>query len=314
MQKYYRKHSGPYKAFNYSNTFYKPNYKKTFSKKVSFSNKNYEHKFDKYSPPNHVPKYPNYPIKTKNRFEGLNMDDEVALQDDYHFDHNDVTKTKNKNYVRSKKSIKRNIMENDNHSKDMEELTRHMIEKGPLTIESNKEMECFYVSDLLREYRKIPVGGKMVYIEGKITPQSQQLPVQLVLDSGSSVSLISGRTMNRLKRLGIYPTKTNTELRTTNPSATKINEMIELPIEISDGSQTLKLKSQFLVSDHLPFEALIGNNILERYLNKLDYRNRYAEFRASNNNTIRIPFGNNLRKMRSSTINHSNLVVLSSWL
>ena len=51
------------------------------------------------------------------------------------------------------------------------------------------------------------------------------------------------------------------------------------------------------MSDHLPFEALIGNNILERYLNKLDYRNRYAEFRASNNSTIRIPFGNNLRKM-----------------
>ena len=80
--------------------------------------------------------------------------------------------------------------------------------------------------------------------------------------------------MNRLKRLGIYPTKTNTELRTTNPSATKINEMIELPIEISDGSQTLTIKSQFLVSDYLPFESLIGNNILERYLDKLDYRNR----------------------------------------
>ena len=313
MQKY-NKRPGPYKAFNYSNNFYKPNYKKTFSRKVSFSNKNYEQKYDKYSAPYHVPKYSNYPIKTKNRFEGLNIDDEVVHQNDYHFDNKDINKTTNKNKFKSKQSKHRNIMRNEYQSKDMEELTKHMIEKGPLTIRSNKELDCFHVSDLLREYRKIPVGGKMVYIEGKITPHSHQLPVQLVLDSGSSVSLISGRTMNRLKRLGIYPTKTNTELRTTNPSATKINEMIELPIEISDGSQTLKLKSQFLVSDHLPFEALIGNNILERYLNKLDYRNRYAEFRASNNNTVRIPFGNNLRKMRSSTINHSNLVVLSSWL
>ena len=314
MQKYYRK-PGPYRAFNYTNTCYKPNYKKTFSKKVSFSNKNYEQKFDKYSPPNHIPKYPNYPIKTKNRFEGLIVDDdEVAHQDDYHFDYNDITKTKRKNNSRTKKSKCRNIVRNGNHSKDLEELTRHMIEKGPLTIESDKDMKCFYVSDLLKEYRKIPVGGKMVYINGRITPQSHKLPVQLVLDSGSSVSLISGETMNKLKRLGIYPTKTNTELRTTNPSATKINEMIELPIEISDGSQILRLESQFLVSDHLPFEALIGNNILERYLNKLDYRKRYAEFRASNTNTIGIPFGNNLRKMRSSKSNHSNLVVLSSWL
>ena len=312
MQKF-NKRPGPYKAFNYNNNFNKPNYKKTFSKKVSFSNKNYEQKYDTYSPSYHVPKYSNHPIKTKNRFEGLNIDDEVVHQNDYHFDNKDINKTTNKNKFKSKQSKHRNIMRNEYQSKDMEELTKHMIEKGPLTIRSNKELDCFHVSDLLREYRKIPVGGKMVYIDGKITPQSHQLPVQLVLDSGSSVSLISGKIRNQLKRLGIYPTKTNKVIRTTNPNDTKINEMIELPIEISDGSQTLIIKSQFLVSDYLPFESLIGNNILERYLDKLDYRNRYAEFRVSNTNIMGIPFGNNLRKMNSSNHNQSNLLVLSSW-
>ena len=302
MQKY-NKRPGPYKAFNYSNNFYKPNHKKTFSKKVSFSNKNYEHKYDKYNPSYHVPKYSNHPIKTKNRFEGLNIDDEAVYQNDYHFDNKDITQTTNKNKFKSKQSWHRDIIRNKNQSKDMEELTKHMIEKGPLTIRSNKELDCFHVSDLLREY----------YIDGKITPQSHQLPVQLVLDSGSSVSLISGKIRNQLKRLGIYPTKTNKVIRTTNPNDTKINEMIELPIEISDGSQTLTIKSQFLVSDYLPFESLIGNNILERYLDKLDYRNRYAEFRVSNTNIMGIPFGNNLRKMNSSNHNQSNLLVLSSW-
>ena len=310
MQKY-NKRPGPYKAFNYSNNFYKPNHKKTFYKKVSFSNKNYEQKYDTYSPPYHVPKYSNHPIKTKNRFEGLNIDDEVVHQNDYHFDNKDITQIRNENKFKSKQSKNKDIIRNENQSKDMEELTKHMIEKGPLTIRSNKELDCFHVSDLLREYRKIPVGGKMVYIDGKITPQSHQLPVQLVLDSGSSVSLISGKIRNQLKRLGIYPKKTNKVLVTTNPKDTKINEMIELPIEISDGSQTLTIKSQFLVSDYLPFESLIGNNILERYLDKLNYRNRYAEFRVSNTNIMGIPFGNNLRRMNSS--NQSNLLVLSSW-
>ena len=90
--------------------------------------------------------------------------------------------------------------------------------------------------------------------------------------------------------------------------------MIELPIDISDGIQTLQLKSQFLVSDHLPFEALIGNNILDKYLDKLDYRNRYAEFRISNTNNMGIPFGNKIRVMKSDVNNYSNPIVLSSWL
>ena len=86
------------------------------------------------------------------------------------------------------------------------------------------------------------------------------------------------------------------------------------PIEISDGNQTLKITSKFLVCDHLQFEVLIGNNVLERYLNKLDYRNRYAEFNLSNEDTIAIPFGNNIRKVRSGISHHSNPIVLSSWL
>ena len=312
MQKYYRK-PGPYRAFNYCNTSFKPRYKNTFSKKVSFSNKNFDHKFHKYSPPNHVPKYPNYQIKTKNRFERLIIDDDVVHQDNHDSTYKDVKQSKIRNNFRYKKSKHRKIVANENHLKDMEELTNHMIEKGPITIKSNKDINCFYVNDLLKEYRKIPIRGKMIYIDGEIAPENHKLPVQLVLDSGSSVSLISGKIRNQLKRLGIYPKKTNKVLVTTNPKDTKINEMIELPIEISDGSQTLTIKSQFLVSDYLPFESLIGNNILERYLDKLDYRNRYAEFRVSNTNIMGIPFGNNLRKMNSSNHNQSNLLVLSSW-
>ena len=313
MQKYYRK-PGPYKAFKYCNTFYKPKYENSFSKKVSFSNKNYENKFDKYCPTNHVHKNPNYQIKTKNRFEGLIIDDDVLHQDNHDTSYNDVKQSKSKNNFRYKKSKHRKIDANKNHLKDMEELTNHMIEKGPITIKSNKDINCFYVNDLLKEYRKIPIRGKMIYIDGEIAPENHKLPVQFVLDSGSSVSLISGRTMNKLKRLGIYPTKTNKVLVTTHPNETKINEMIELPIDISDGIQTLQLKSQFLVSDHLPFEALIGNNILDRYLDKLDYTNRYAEFRISNTNNMGIPFGNKIRVMRSDVNNYSNPIVLSSWL
>ena len=145
--------------------------------------------------------------------------------------------------------------------------------------------------------------------------RDSQLPVQCLLDSGSSVSIISRGTMNKLKRLGIYPTKTNIDIIAAAPNTTKINEIIELPLEISDGTQILKLISQFLVCDHIQFEAIIGNNILDRYLNKLDYRNRYAEFNVSNKNTIEIPFGNiRIKKVRSGINNHSNPVVLSSWL
>ena len=308
MPNYNYKKPRPYRAFNYSNTFYKPNYKKTFTKKVSFTKK-----FDKYCPPNHVPKHP---IKTKNRFEKLSMDDDVVHQDDHSFGYNNVTQIKKfKNNFKQKKSKYGNIVTNEDQSKDMEELTRHMIEKGPLTIRSDKDIKCFYVSDLIKEYEKIPVGGKMVYIDGKFTPKSHQLPVQCLLDSGSSVSIISRGTMNKLKRLGIYPTKTNIDIIAAAPNTTKINEIIELPLEISDGTQILKLISQFLVCDHIQFEAIIGNNILDRYLNKLDYRNRYAEFNVSNKNTIEIPFGNiRIKKVRSGINNHSNPVVLSSWL
>ena len=304
----YNKRPRPYRAFNYSNSFYKPIYKKTFPKKVSFTNKNYE-----YCPPNHVPKYCNYSIKTKNRFEGLSLYDNEVHQDDDNSSYNDFTQIKSKNNFKSKKLKYGNIVTNEDQSKEMEELTRHMIEKGPLTITSDKDIKCFYVSDLLKVYEKIPVGGKMVHIDGKLTPKSHQLPVQLVLDSGSSVSIISGRTMNKLKRLGIYPSKTHVNLIAASPHKTKINEIIELPIEISDGNQTLELKSQFLVCDYLQFEVLIGNNILDRYLNKLDYKNRYAEFNDSNMNTIEIPFNNNKIK-RSNIGKHSNPVVLSSWL
>ena len=311
QKKYYRR---PYRAFNHSNTLIEPNYKKTFSKNVSFANKNYEQKFNKYCPPNHVSKYSNYPIKTKNRFEGLSMDDDVVYHDDKHLCYNNDHKIRSKKNFKSKKSKLRNIVTNEPLSEDMEELTHHMIEKGPLTVWADKDIECFYVEDLLKEYRKIPVGGKMVYIDGKLTPNSHQLPVQLVLDSGSSVSIISGRTMNKLKSLGIYPRKTNVNLIAAAPNTTKINEMIELPIEISDGNQTLKIKSKFLVCNHLQFEMLIGNNILERYLNKLNYRNRSAEFNVSNEDTIEVPFGNNIRKIRSGISNHTNPIVLSSWL
>ena len=303
QKKYYRR---PYRAFNHSNTF---------SKNISFANKNYEQKFNKYCPPNHVSKYSNYPIKTKNRFEGLSIDDDIVIHKDEHQQYNNDHNTKRKKNFKSKKSKLRNIVTNEHLSEDMEELTHHMIEKGPLTVWADKDIECFYVEDLLKEYRKIPVGGKMVYIDGKLTPNSHQLPVQLVLDSGSSVSIISGRTMNKLKSLGIYPRKTNVNLIAAAPQTTKINEIIELPVEISDGYQTLTLKSQFLVCESLQFEALIGNNILENYLNKLDYKNRYAEFNVSNKNTIEIPFGNNnIKKMRSGISNHSNPIVLSSWL
>ena len=303
----YNKRPRPYRAFNYSNSFYKPNYKKNFHKKVPFTNKNYE-----YCPPNQ--KNFNHPIKTKNRFEKLSLDDDEVHQDDDNFSYNDLTQNKSKNNFNSKKSKYGNIVTNEDQSKDMEELTRHMIEKGPLTIRSDKDIKCFYVSDLIKEYEKIPVGGKMVYIDGKFTPKSHQLPVQCLLDSGSSVSIISRSTMNKLKRVGIYPTKTNIDIIAAAANTTKINEIIELPLEISDGTQTLKLKGQFLVCDHIQFEAIIGNNILDRYLNKLDYKNRYAEFNVSNMNTIEIPFVNKIKKVRSGINNHLNPVVLSSWL
>ena len=73
------------------------------------------------------------------------------------------------------------------------------------------------------------------------------------------------------------------------PEARKFEARTPL-IEISDGNQTLKIKSKFLVCNHLQFEVLIGNNILERYLNKLNYRKRSAEFNVSNEDTIEIPF------------------------
>ena len=126
QKKYYRR---PYRAFNHSNTLIEPNYKKTFSKKVSFSNEKYEQKFNKYGPPNHVPKYSNYPIKTKNRFEGLSMDDDVVHHNDEHLCHNNDHQNRSKKNFKSKKSKLRNIVTGEHLSKDMEELTRNMIEK-----------------------------------------------------------------------------------------------------------------------------------------------------------------------------------------
>ena len=81
------------------------------------------------------------------------IDDDVVYHDDKHLCYNNDHKIRSKKNFKSKKSKLRNIVTNEHLSEDMEELTHHMIEKGPLTVWADKDIECFYVEDILKEYK-----------------------------------------------------------------------------------------------------------------------------------------------------------------
>ena len=135
------------------------------------------------------------------------------------------------------------------------------------------------------------------------------LPVQLMIDTGSSVSLISSKVTNNLEKHGLYTEKANCHILPASPMTTKINSKITLPIEIRNKNESIIITTTFLVCDHLPFEALIGNDILNNALNQLDYSSKCAELKVESRHfgtkIIRVPFGYGPKNIRSNTYSYS---------
>ena len=320
------KRNGSYRAFNFETKLYENDHvknfpKKSFNKKVAFSNSKNVQYYNKYHPSKDVSNFSSHPIKTGNRYEAL-----TDCGDDNHGYGgsknivNPPTDNRKGFTSKSNKQKYRNLIRKRPHTEEEKQIIKYAIEKGPLNIESNRNIKCVNVTDVLNAYEQnnvthLPKAGKIPFLDGKILNHAHKtLPIQLMLDTGSSISLISKKITDQLHKYGFYTTEANCKLISASPQKTKITEAITLSIEIPHNNQSVTLTHTFLVCNDLPFEALIGNDSLEKVLHRLDYSRRCAELKENSEHCrstiVTIPFGHNLKNLRSETYSYSCPTVL----
>ena len=183
--------NGPYRVFNFSNNSYengsiKKIPKNNFKKVVSFSRNKKINYFNKNHPPNYVSTFSTFPIKTKNRFEALSNDiDNNDSKNHKYYYVNPPKETLKEFTSKSNERKYRKLISKRHHSEEEKKVIKYAIEKGPLTIESNKDIECFNVADVLDVYEQstsVPLSngaGKLPYFNGRIHNMvGKTLPVQ----------------------------------------------------------------------------------------------------------------------------------------
>ena len=122
------------------------------------------------------------------------------------------------------------------------------IDTGIHKASNNEEDQC-YINDPNYECFNAAINTKtnpgiQILIKGSIVLEGHKpIPVQIMVDSGSTVCLTNNRIVDRLKLFDIYPTKiNNVGLIGTGKDEVPVNEEIQLPIRITNGKDFINIK------------------------------------------------------------------------
>ena len=142
--------------------------------------------------------------------------------------------------------------------------------------ENSPEFQCFNAKV---ESKACP--GRQILINGAITPgKDKSIPVQLLVDSGSTICMIRNNIVKRLSKFNLHPRKIDKlSVKGVGNDLPNIDEEIELPITISNGKQSISFVHPFLVINNpTPFDCLLGNDLLHKILDKINYRSKTVDF------------------------------------
>lgn len=167
--------------------------------------------------------------------------------------------------------------------------TRKIIEKdSEQKLEQNKQINALVTSSDKNELNQnsqinteslAPIPGGLFQIDAEINPKNfNPIPIRVLVDSGSTISIVSKKAILSFPDMGFKVRKTDLNLIHAGEKSSKINEIIELPMTIKQGDQVLSFTNEYLISDTLPYEIILGNNILGKVLDKLDYTNNTVDF------------------------------------
>lgn len=151
---------------------------------------------------------------------------------------------------------------------------------------SNDEEDQCYTNDPNYECFNAAINTKtnpgiQILIKGSITLNGQKpIPVQIMVDSGSTICMTNSRLVDKLKNFNLYPRQiNNVGLIGTGKDEVPVNKEIQLPITITNGKDSINIKHTFLVI-HSPigYDCILGNDLLERVLDSINYKTKTVNF------------------------------------
>ena len=99
---------------------------------------------------------------------------------------------------------------------------------------------------------------------------TSMIPVKVLVDSGSTLDLISGEMARKLQRNG-YRTEevqNGVKIKVANGKRSTLNQMMALKLQIKAGSTESR---EFLVLEDLPFDLIVGSETCKRWKASIDW-------------------------------------------
>ena len=139
--------------------------------------------------------------------------------------------------------------------------------------------------------------GKQILIKAAITPPNRKpVGVEILVDSGSMICLVQKRIVDKLRKIGLQPTKIKKIDLAGATGLGEVDNEIQLPITITNGKDSVNLNHTFLVVDmkKVEYDCILGNDLLNKILDSINYRTRTVNFITSRkaaacDKIIRIP-------------------------
>ena len=126
--------------------------------------------------------------------------------------------------------------------------------------------------------------GKQILIKAAITPPNRKpVGVEILVDSGSMICLVQKRIVDKLRKIGLQPTKIKKIDLAGATGLGEVDNEIQLPITITNGKDSVNLNHTFLVVDmkKVEYDCILGNDILNKILDSINYRTRTVNFITS---------------------------------
>ena len=108
------------------------------------------------------------------------------------------------------------------------------------------------------------------------TTSVQKEPVRVLVDSGSTLDLISGKMARRLKRLGheMLETDRSTTIKVANGKRSTLSNAMSLQLILGEEHTDAV---DWLVLDDLPFDMILGSETCKKWKGVVDWRcNRFS--------------------------------------
>ena len=161
---------------------------------------------------------------------------------------------------------KQKIYKNHNKKIEISDEAKNLnsFEKSP---KSGEKLPTIYESNEAATADPIlPEPAALMYFKAEIRfPDHDAIGISLMCDTGSSISVANINTLLSLpleiqKHLPIKDVE-NVDLLAAG-GASPITELLTLPLTISAKNQSISFKHKFLISDSVPHEFLVGNDLL----------------------------------------------------